>query len=373
MLMSNKRKSTLENFIDLCFSDLPWWLYLVCALLSFTLLHYFAIKPLPPPQMGIEGLFASILPRVLQTIAIFGQVVVPFSLVIGAIQSLFKKFLYKRATKTAFEKESVTELTWQDFEYFTGEYFKNQGYRVKNNIKQSSDGGVDVWLKRDEKKYIVQCKHWKVYRVGVTVIREIYGVMQAHHLDGAFVVTSGTFTHEAIEFARLSGVVLIDGTTLQYDQNQPKKQSFTWQQKTIIATCCLVIFLAIPLFLPRFSQLQPPTKHSIQVAPSVQNVTPQPNITEKSQKTAFHQAEREPEIKTLAETTEICAWTTAKGNTYCAYNRYQIPAKGYTKLVYLYLSNNKEYTWRDQSGKTIIAKGYPVTYKNDFLQLISIK
>jgi len=46
------------------------------------------------------------------------------------------------------------------------------------------------------------------------VVRELYGVMAAEGAAGGFVVTSGTFTNEAKEFAAGRNVILVDGAIL---------------------------------------------------------------------------------------------------------------------------------------------------------------
>lgn len=39
------------------------------------------------------------------------------------------------------------------------------------------DGGVDLVLKKGGRRYLVQCKHWKTWQVGVAVVRELNGVI----------------------------------------------------------------------------------------------------------------------------------------------------------------------------------------------------
>jgi restriction system protein len=60
----------------------------------------------------------------------------------------------------------------------------------------------------------VQCKQWRALKVGVTIVRELYGVMAAQGATGGFVVTSGTFTPDAIDFAKGRNIDLIDGPKL---------------------------------------------------------------------------------------------------------------------------------------------------------------
>lgn len=77
------------------------------------------------------------------------------------------------------------------------------------------DGGVDLLLKRDRETFLVQCKQWRAQKVGVQTVRELYGVMAAKGAAGGFVVTSGSFTEEAQQFAKGRNVQLVDGIQLK--------------------------------------------------------------------------------------------------------------------------------------------------------------
>ena len=77
-----------------------------------------------------------------------------------------------------------------------------------------ADGGVDLVLAWGNEKFLVQCKQWKAFKVGVDVVRELYGVMAAQGAAGGFVVTSGRFTADAAAFAQGRNVRLVDGAAL---------------------------------------------------------------------------------------------------------------------------------------------------------------
>jgi restriction system protein len=81
-----------------------------------------------------------------------------------------------------------------------GEAFRRKGYTVVKNGGGGADGGIDLALHKDNKKFYVQCKQWKAYTVGVKPVRELYGVMTANGADGGFFVTSGSYTKDAIKF-----------------------------------------------------------------------------------------------------------------------------------------------------------------------------
>jgi restriction system protein len=110
--------------------------------------------------------------------------------------------------------ESLRALSWKEFEWMVGEAFRRQGYAVEESFGGGPDGGVDVVLRKYGRTTLVQCKHWKVFSVGVPVVREIFGVMTAEKADAAIVITSGKFTRDAEVFAEGKPIELIDGSRL---------------------------------------------------------------------------------------------------------------------------------------------------------------
>ena len=88
-------------------------------------------------------------------------------------------------------------------------YSGKRGFRVIHGGEAGADGGVDVHLRKNGKEYLVQCKHWKTRRVGVAVIRELYGVMVSSGVAGGYVVTSGEFTEEAESFSEGKPIKLV--------------------------------------------------------------------------------------------------------------------------------------------------------------------
>jgi transposase len=81
--------------------------------------------------------------------------------------------------------DALGDMTWREFEMLVGEGFRLQGYEVTETGGGGADGGVDLVLRKDREKYLVQCKQWKAFKVGVTVVRELYGVMAAHRSGAA--------------------------------------------------------------------------------------------------------------------------------------------------------------------------------------------
>lgn len=109
-------------------------------------------------------------------------------------------------------------MTWHQFELQIAEAFRQKGFTVVEIGGSGPDGGADLVLRKSSKTgnetFLVQCKHWKSRKVGVSAARELYDVMAARGAAGGFVVTAGGFTREASAFAEGRNIRLIDGTKL---------------------------------------------------------------------------------------------------------------------------------------------------------------
>jgi restriction system protein len=109
----------------------------------------------------------------------------------------------------------LAALSWVQFEQVIADAFRRHGYRVRETGgRNQADGGVDVVLERDGETTIVQAKHWRRDRVGVTLVRELYGVQQSLHAHRAMFVSLGRYTADAEGFAARTGVTLVDGEQL---------------------------------------------------------------------------------------------------------------------------------------------------------------
>lgn len=97
----------------------------------------------------------------------------------------------------------VAAVSWQQFEEVIADAFRRHGHRVREvGGRGTADGGVDLVLIRDDETTVVQAKHWRRDRVGVALVRELYGAQTARRADHAMFVTSmGRYTADAVQFA----------------------------------------------------------------------------------------------------------------------------------------------------------------------------
>jgi restriction system protein len=212
--MAQRGHTRWKNHLTALAVRLPWWLGVLLALISYIGLNGVARQPLPASLPGHVGSY--LLALLGWALASVGQYVLPAIFLLGAAVSAIRRRKATRLHEAALYADAVARMSWQDFELLVTEYFRREGYAVINNGGGGADGGVDVFLKKGAKRYLVQCKHWKVLRVGVQPVRELYGVMAAQGVDGGFVVTSGSFTEDACAFADgLALLGLIDGRALQ--------------------------------------------------------------------------------------------------------------------------------------------------------------
>jgi len=104
----------------------------------------------------------------------------------------------------------VRGLSWRDFEKQLASVYRQNGYQVEETGGGGPDGGVDLKLFKDGRTTVVQCKHWKTWKVNVKPVRELFGVMTAEGADSAIFIASGEYTTEARRFAEGKPIELID-------------------------------------------------------------------------------------------------------------------------------------------------------------------
>lgn len=229
--MAKRRQSAFEDLIDVA-ALLPWWAGVALAIVAYLAIHPFAEVP-PPTATTVEEMGQALTKQLYRTLATFGQYLVPAAFLMGAAVSAVGRAKRKKllaATAEVGTHDAVKSMGWQEFEMLVGEAFRRQGFTVRETAA-GADGGVDLELRKEGELYLVQCKQWRATKVGVAVVRELFGAMAANGATGAYVVTSGVFTKEAQRFAEGRNITLVDGDALQglighaQDSKRPKVDS----------------------------------------------------------------------------------------------------------------------------------------------------
>src|SRR5438093_3412617 len=123
-------------------------------------------------------------------------------------------------------------LDGHEFENVVDRLLTKMGFSIHGR-QPAADGGIDMVAVRDEPltggKYIIQCKRFSS-TVGVSVVRDLYGVVHAEHANKGILITTSSFSPSAMEFAEGKPLELLDGTRLQVlrsEEHTSELQSLT--------------------------------------------------------------------------------------------------------------------------------------------------
>ena len=101
-----------------------------------------------------------------------------------------------------------------EFENFVGSLFTGMGYRA-DTTKISGDHGVDLYLKKDGRLAIVQCKRYNQgNQISEGIVRDFYGSMLHERACEGYIVTTSSFSMPARQWAHGKFLHLVDGREL---------------------------------------------------------------------------------------------------------------------------------------------------------------
>jgi len=226
--MGRRRNSSLMEGVISAGGAMPPMVSIVIALVFFLaaepLVQAIFREALDPnsPSQAFTGLITGMLVTVC---TILFKYFIRGALLLGALVSWIKQKIAARLLGKARNavdalsehadgaQQALKRFSWREFEQITSAYFHDHGYQVQVT-DDGPDGGVDVILYKNGYRYFVQCKHWRVSKVPLNVVRELYGVIMAEGAAGGVVVASGRFTEDAAAFAKGKNIQLLDGDTI---------------------------------------------------------------------------------------------------------------------------------------------------------------
>jgi restriction system protein len=209
--MARRRIKSVEDIVELT-AQVPWWAAVVAALGSAVALFGIA-------HVADSALSETASP-VLRGLTTTGIVLLPLLfLAVGALSG-WQHYKDQRNYADMFSERGrflLQLLSWREFENLVAEFFRRKGFCVEKRSGRMPEGGVDLVASIGEDRYLVQCKHWRVQRVGVAVVRDLCRIAETEGAAGIFVVTSGSFTDEARRFVEQNRIAieLITGERLR--------------------------------------------------------------------------------------------------------------------------------------------------------------
>lgn len=112
---------------------------------------------------------------------------------------------------------NLRHLSAREFESIVGTLFEHEGWHVTQTGGHGTpDGNIDLVLRRDDERRLVQCKRWTSRDIGVDEIRKLGGTLMREGRRGGegILVTSAGFYPPAVDEAAQLGIELIDGDEL---------------------------------------------------------------------------------------------------------------------------------------------------------------
>lgn len=167
----------------------PWWAGVAVAALAWAALSGVAAALRPAPG-----------PALLRGSVLLLQWLLPLLCLAASALGAWLRYRRRKNYRDVASEQghaALERLSWREFEAVVAEFFRRKGFTVEDRGGGEDDGGVDLVAGIGEDRYLVQCKHWRVQRVGVKVVRALCAVAAAEGAAGVFVVTSGSFTDEA--------------------------------------------------------------------------------------------------------------------------------------------------------------------------------
>ena len=227
---------------------LPWWLSLILAVLAYLGFHWLAQPAAPVPAGSAADLAGSLQGMLIRMFSTLAQYLAPLVLLCGAVLSVLSNrkrrgILYgdnpnigpvgipknwdpELDRRAADLRSSLAErargsmpgrldsphdvgllldlIEWRRFESAIEVMYQQQGYTTTAQ-SHGADGGVDIKLFRNDTPGVlagvVQCKHWGKRSVGVEVLRALRGSRAELGAPHGFLVTSSSFSSDALKFA----------------------------------------------------------------------------------------------------------------------------------------------------------------------------
>jgi len=204
-----KKNNPLDDLHDL-FLDLPVWAGPLSAALVFVLMRWLVPMAAPEETSSIGATMAKSLGGLSHAFAPFVAGLMLFVWAFAMLKRFINKWSFDRQSGT----DSIRRLSWQQFEELVSETYRRQGFRVSQLGGEGPDGGIDQRIRKEGEHALVQCKHWRTQKVGVKIARELLGAVTSERADYGILITSGTFTDDAIDFGRKNSLELIDGPKL---------------------------------------------------------------------------------------------------------------------------------------------------------------
>ena len=107
-----------------------------------------------------------------------------------------------------------------EFEKLIADALTKLDFQNVHVVSKGPDGGVDISAEQKTKlgtivKFYIECKHWPDASIGRPVVQKLDSAVRSGKADKGMIITSGTFSAQAIGYAEKVGIDLVDGDAIK--------------------------------------------------------------------------------------------------------------------------------------------------------------
>jgi len=106
--------------------------------------------------------------------------------------------------------EKLRKIDWFQFEKLIELIYLHRGFSVRRLGGANPDGGVDLIVESPADKFVVQCKHWRKWSVGVRQIREFLGTLTDTKIQNGIFITLTGYSGDAKQLADKHGIQILN-------------------------------------------------------------------------------------------------------------------------------------------------------------------
>lgn len=148
---------------------------------------------------------------------VLGVTVVAILVAIGVVKwggAKHREAVQQRLAHRQRSLDDLRRLSWQEFEQVCAAAYRKRGWTAQIQGGGGADGGIDLVLSRPSgKRWLVQCKHYQG-RVGIKVVREMFGLLAHENAQRMVIIATSGFTKECWPFVQGKPIELMDGKRL---------------------------------------------------------------------------------------------------------------------------------------------------------------
>ena len=203
--MKKNRTGKDLNIIEFL-SQVPWWFFASVSVLAYILLAF--IVPLFEQQGTlINEVHVSLGPA-------FAPVVALALLAPASFSILSSSRRRKKLHDLQRDLQAIQTLSHKQFENLVAEAYGRIGYLVLKHSAFEEDQGIDLVLRKSANLYLVRCRNWQSHEISAEIVRRMYSLMYDRQASGSIIISSGTFSRDALRFAADKPIELVDGRQL---------------------------------------------------------------------------------------------------------------------------------------------------------------